>query len=47
MHTQGRITLLLSPPGAGKSVFLRALAGSLANVKSLKVCGIVCLCVRL
>ncbi|KAL4448626.1 hypothetical protein ABPG75_005845 [Micractinium tetrahymenae] len=35
----GRLTLLLGPPGAGKSVLLQALAGQLAHSKSLRVAG--------
>lgn len=36
---QGRLTLLLSPPGAGKSVLLRALAGALGRAPGLRVRG--------
>ena len=37
--TQYRLTLLLAPPGSGKSTFLKTLSRDLAGVSSLKVCG--------
>lgn len=35
----GQLTLLLGPPGAGKSVLLQSLAGRLRPSKSLRVRG--------
>ena len=39
---QGRLTLLLGPPGAGKTVFLQMLAGRIKPSKYLRVGGTVC-----
>lgn len=36
---QGRMTLLLGPPGAGKSTFLKILAGRLHATKQLRIEG--------
>ena len=37
VRLQGRLTLLLGPPGSGKSVFLQRIAGQLQASKSLRV----------
>lgn len=34
---QGRLTLLLGPPGAGKSVFMQVLSGRMTADKRLRV----------
>lgn len=39
LKLQGRLTLLLGPPGSGKSVLLRTLAGQLSPSKTVRVGG--------